>query len=74
MKIVGILLLALVGGILAAAFSLGSGGTVWAALANYLAAGMMVTVLGLVVVIWRAFEVVRASPEMGLGSAATVGK
>lgn len=55
MKIVGILLVGLVAGMLAAAFSLATGGTLWAALVTYVAAGMVATVLGLGVVIWRVW-------------------
>lgn len=54
MKIVGILLVGLVSGFLAAAVSLATGSTLWAALVNYFAAGMVATMLGVVVVIWRA--------------------
>lgn len=63
MKIVGILLIAVISGFVAAGVSLASGGSLWASLGNYLAAGMIATMLGLGVVIWRAIGAER--PRMG---------
>ena len=59
MKVVGILLIAVISGFVAAGVSLASGGSLWASLGNYLAAGMVATMLGLVVVIWRAIDAER---------------
>jgi uncharacterized membrane protein YraQ (UPF0718 family) len=74
MKIVGILVLSLVAGLLAAGVSIGTGGSLWAALINYLAVGMVATVLGLAVVIWRAWEAERPNSDMALNGAASAGK
>jgi hypothetical protein len=74
MKIVGILILSLVAGLLAASVSIGTGGSLWAALINYLAVGMVATILGLAVVIWRAWEAERPNSGMALNSAASASK
>ena len=74
MKVVGILLIGLMSGIAAAAFSFGSGGTVWAALLNYIGVGMVATVLGVVVLIWRAWEVERPGHSIVLSGATSTSK
>ena len=43
MKMVGILFVALVAGVVAATVSLGSGGSLWAAVVTYFAAGTVAT-------------------------------
>jgi tellurite resistance protein TehA-like permease len=72
MKIVGILLLGLIAGVVAASVNLGSGGTLWTALLNYLGFGMIATLLGMIVVIWRAWEAERPSTKPMLGRVSQV--
>lgn len=74
MKVVGILIVAMVCGIVAAGVSLGSGGSLWAAFVNYFAAGMLATLFGLALVIWRAWEAERPSGKLVMGGAASAGK
>lgn len=74
MKIVGILVFAVMCGVLAAAVSLGSGGSLWAAMANYFVAGMIATLLGLVLVIWRSLDGARSDGKLTLGDTASAGK
>lgn len=74
MKIVGILLIGLMSGVLAAAVSLGSGGTIWAALLNYIGIGLVASLCAVIVIIWRAYEVERPKARPILGGAAPVSK
>lgn len=73
MKIVGILVLGLVSGVIAATVSLVSGGSLWAALLNYLAVGMATTLLGVTAIIWRAWEAERPN-EIMLNGATSASK
>lgn len=74
MKVVGILVLALVCGLVAAGVSLGSGGSLWAAFVNYFAFGMLATLFGFALVIWRAWEGERPTGKLVLGGAASASK
>jgi predicted alpha/beta hydrolase len=74
MKIVGILVLGVVSGLLAAAASIGWGGTFWEALANYFLVGMAATMFGLVVVILRAWDGEMPSSKQMIGPGASASK
>lgn len=74
MKMVGILFVALVAGVVAATVSLGSGGSLWAAVVTYFAAGTVATFLGLIAVIWRAWAAEQPTSKLALGRAAPAGK
>ena len=68
MRIVGILLVGLVAGVLAAGVSLASGGSLLAAFASYVLAGMIVTMLGVVVVTVRTWAAERPVGKFVLGN------
>lgn len=74
MKIVGILILGLLSGILASVVSLSWGGSFWDAVVNYFLVGMAATLLGLIVVILRAWEGERSGSKRMFGSQASAGK
>jgi hypothetical protein len=74
MNVVGILIVSLVSGLLAAGVNLSSGGSLWTALLNYLGIGMLATVVGVTVVIWRAWEAERPSHKMALGGVTSISK
>ncbi len=71
MKIVGILILGMISGMLAAVVSLGWGGSFWDAVVNYVLVGMAATLLGLIVVILRAWDAERPAAKQMIGPEAS---
>ena len=74
MKIVGILLIGVMSGVLAAVVSLGSGGTIWAALLYYIGIGQVASLCAVIVIIWRAYEAERPKVRPIFDRAAHVAK